>query len=52
VQDINPHFKEGEDSDFNDIPSVAAHIARLQLSGETNFEKGKGILSSYHVTNE
>lgn len=41
LKDINPHFKEGDDANFNDIPSIVAHKKRLEEKGESNFEKGK-----------
>lgn len=40
LKDVDPRFREGEDSNFNDIPSLVEHKKLLEL-------QGKVCLSSY-----
>jgi hypothetical protein len=48
LKDIDPRFREGEDSSFNDIPSLVEHRTLLASQGKTFDEKKK---AEYFIEN-
>ena len=52
LKDIDPRFREGEDSNFEDIPSLVEHRKRLLMKGEKmdlkNMERAK---AEYFIKN-
>jgi hypothetical protein len=41
LKDVDPRFREGEDSNFNDIPTLVEHKQRLLEQGKEYTEKEK-----------
>lgn len=48
LKDIDPRFRDGEDTSFDDIPSLVEHKKRLEASGNTHTERAK---AAYFVNN-
>jgi hypothetical protein len=52
LKDIDPRFRDGEDANFEDIPSLVEHRKRLEMKGEkadlTNLERAK---AEYFIQN-
>ena len=34
LKDIDPRFRQGDDADFNDIPTLRDHIEKLKETGQ------------------
>jgi uncharacterized hydrophobic protein (TIGR00271 family) len=41
LKDIDPRFRDGEDTSFDDIPSLVEHKKRLEASGNNHTERAK-----------
>jgi uncharacterized hydrophobic protein (TIGR00271 family) len=45
LKDIDPRFREGDDSNFHDIPSLVAHKQRLEAQGAAGGDDKLGLTS-------
>lgn len=49
LKDVDPRFREGEDSSFNDIPTLVEHKQRLAESGKEYNEREKAGFFIEHI---
>jgi len=49
LKDIDPRFREGEDSSFQDIPSLVEHKRRLEAEGKAYSEREKAGFFIEHI---
>lgn len=43
LKDVDPRFREGEDSNFNDVPTLVEHKLRLAAMGKVNYHHSQLI---------
>jgi hypothetical protein len=52
LKDIDPRFRDGEDTNFEDIPSLVAHKKRLESTGNNHTERAKAAYFMDHIKDD